>query len=306
MVVYEYYPKDQRVRREAEILVQDGARVDVISLKGHKEKVIDRTNLVNIFRIPIRKKKSEGGGFFMYFFGYLSFLILSTTILLWLFLIKRYKIIHVHSMPDYLVFCALVPKLLGARIILDLHELTPEVYATKFKTSLESRSTRISKGIERSSSRFADTVITTNNLRCSIIKKRTKKESVETYMNLPILSIFKKRDMSKFIHKHDLGNSFIVLYIGELDPEREIDVALKAIKNVEDRIPNVKLLICGTGQEDYIDFVNRTIKDLKLDERVLNVGLVPLEDILNYVSMANDPIRPKAYEPRARGYGHIL
>ncbi len=299
MVTYEYYPKDQRVRREAGILVQNGARVDVISLKGHSEKIIDRANSINIFRVPMKKKKSEGGGFLMYFFGYLSFIILSTTTLLWLFLIKRYKIIHVHSMPDFLVFCALVPKLLGAKIILDLHELTPEVYATKFKTSLESSNAGISKVIERSSAIFADTVITTNDFRTSIIKKRTQKESVLTYMNLPMLSIFKKIDMSKFVDEHDLVNSFIVLYIGELDPEREIDVALKAIKYVEDRIPNVKLLICGTGQEDYINFVNRTIMELKLDEKVLNIGLVPLEDILNYVELADVAISPYKPNPNA-------
>ena len=47
--------------------------------------------------------------------------------------------IHVHSVPDFLVFAALVPKLLGARIILDIHDILPEFYASKFGASKDSR-----------------------------------------------------------------------------------------------------------------------------------------------------------------------
>src|SRR5207247_8680052 len=45
---------------------------------------------------------------------------------------RRYDVVQVHTMPDFLVFAALIPKLLGAKIILDVHDLMPELYAAKF------------------------------------------------------------------------------------------------------------------------------------------------------------------------------
>ena len=46
----------------------------------------------------------------------------------------RYQLIHVHSVPDFLVFAAWFPKLTGAKIILDIHDLLPELYAGKYGT----------------------------------------------------------------------------------------------------------------------------------------------------------------------------
>jgi len=44
----------------------------------------------------------------------------------------RYQLIHVHSVPDFLVFAAIVPKLLGTPVVLDIHDVLPEFYASKF------------------------------------------------------------------------------------------------------------------------------------------------------------------------------
>ena len=40
-------------------------------------------------------------------------------------------------MPDALVFAAAVPRLLGARVVLDLHECMPEFFSVKFGVPME-------------------------------------------------------------------------------------------------------------------------------------------------------------------------
>ncbi len=65
-----------------------------------------------------------------------------------------------HSLPDPLVFAALVPKLTGARVILDLHECMPEFFATKFGVALDHRGVRVVAAAEQASIRFADFAIT--------------------------------------------------------------------------------------------------------------------------------------------------
>ena len=49
-----------------------------------------------------------------------------------------YDLIHVHSVPDFEVFAAAFTKLKGAKIILDIHDIVPEFYASKFNQSKNS------------------------------------------------------------------------------------------------------------------------------------------------------------------------
>jgi len=60
---------------------------------------------------------------------YLAFFALASFKLIALHIQKRYNVVQVHNLPDWLVFVALIPKLSGARVILDLHDLMPEFYA---------------------------------------------------------------------------------------------------------------------------------------------------------------------------------
>ncbi len=41
-------------------------------------------------------------------------------------------VVHVHNLPDFLVFAGLVPRLAGAKVVLDVHDSVPETFATKF------------------------------------------------------------------------------------------------------------------------------------------------------------------------------
>jgi hypothetical protein len=69
-------------------------------------------------------------------------------------------VVQAHNLPDFLVFAALVPKLLGARLILDLHDLMPEFYASRFKSGMTSFPIRLLCWQERLSCLFAKHVIT--------------------------------------------------------------------------------------------------------------------------------------------------
>jgi glycosyltransferase involved in cell wall biosynthesis len=129
MVVYSYYPRDQRVRREAETLKENGARVHVICLRKEGESRYKTHNDISIYRVPQTHRRTVG--YMPYFIRYFMFLFLSALVLTKLFFRFRYDVVHIHSIPDYLVFCAIVPKMLGARVILDLHELMPEIFAVR-------------------------------------------------------------------------------------------------------------------------------------------------------------------------------
>ena len=45
---------------------------------------------------------------------------------------RRYDVVHVNNPPDFLIVSAFVPKLLGARVIFDVHDLAPDMFAMRF------------------------------------------------------------------------------------------------------------------------------------------------------------------------------
>jgi glycosyltransferase involved in cell wall biosynthesis len=296
MVVYSYYPRDQRVRREAEILRDNGAEVHVVCLRKEDEAGYELHQGIGIYRVPQSHKRTVG--YAPYFFRYLMFLILSSLTLIKLSFRFRYNVIHVHSIPDYLVFCALVPRLSGARVILDLHELMPEIFATKFDAPMDSAKVRFALFLEKASVRFADFAITTSPVRLAKLKIRTHKKDMDVLMNLPKMDVYRSRDMSDFVRKQGLLDSFILVYVGGLYRERELDVVIKAVKNVEERIPHIAFIFCGTGEDEYITSLNELIQRLNLEKKVRYMGYVPQSDILNYVELSDIALCPYRFYPK--------
>ena len=83
-----------------------------------------------------------------------------------------YDVIHVHSLPDFEVFAAFIAKLLGAKLVLDIHDLMPEFYANKFDKSSRSLIFRSLALVERMSVAFSDHVIAANDLWFAKLESR--------------------------------------------------------------------------------------------------------------------------------------
>ena len=113
-----YYPLDIRVRREVEALLAAGHEVDVVCLQGPEQPVSERDGRLRVRRLPLRHRR--GGGAVGYVSRYGSFLLLAAAVVLALHLRRRYAVVQVHSLPDPLVAVGLLPRLLGARVLLDL------------------------------------------------------------------------------------------------------------------------------------------------------------------------------------------
>ena len=130
MIVHNSYESDSRVRSYAESLVDAGHKVDVLCLKSKKTDFIIKPTGLRILTIPFKRFDKNNGNYFLEY-G-LSFT-LYTLWILYFFVKNRYQIIHVHNMPDFLIFTALIPKLFGAKIILDIHDPMPEFYQSKYR-----------------------------------------------------------------------------------------------------------------------------------------------------------------------------
>src|SRR5262249_12657449 len=108
VVLYSYYPADPRPRREAEALASAGMEIDLICLRENASELARETiNGVSVRRVPIPRRRDSK---LTYILQYGSFLAFCAGTLAYRAVRKRYHLVHVHNMPDVLVFSALVPK----------------------------------------------------------------------------------------------------------------------------------------------------------------------------------------------------
>src|ERR1017187_3307447 len=160
ILVQNYYEIDIRVRRKAEALVAAGYTVDVLALASSYSKSKSYIlNGVNVNTLSLGKKR---GSLVRYVFEYLAFF-------LWCFFKlavwmgkRRYSVVDVNNLPDFLVFAGAYAKLRGAKIVFDMHEITPEFYISKYGIKEDSWLIKLLKVIEKASFNFADHVITIN------------------------------------------------------------------------------------------------------------------------------------------------
>ena len=154
-----YYELDPRVRREAETLAKEGYQVDVVALRMEKSnRAATHENNIHLYTFPMKKHRA---GILRYMWEFLTFFVFSSLFLTWRTLTKRYSIVQVCNIPDFLVFSALVPKLFGAKVVFDMHEVMPELFISIYELPEKHPLVRLLVFLEKLSVSFANEVKTT-------------------------------------------------------------------------------------------------------------------------------------------------
>lgn len=290
MISYSFYESDSRVRGYAECLSMRGDHVDVISLARPEDEAYGKINGVNIYRIQKRLVNERGK--FSYFFRLIKFLLLSGYRVSRMHLRDPYRVVHVHNVPDFEVFAAMIPKLTGAKIILDIHDILPEFYADKFEAMEKGFVYKLLLIVEKMSMALADHVIIANHLwQEKVINRSVSKGKCSVIMNYPNPAFFRPKTKKK-----DSGK-FILLYPGTVNKHQGLDIAIKAFFRIKDVIPEAEFHIIGEGPEKPA--LEKLVVDLGLEKRVVFHGTIPLEEISGEMAKADVGIVPK----RDGGFG---
>lgn len=283
VVLYSYYASDPRPRREAETLNKAGAEVDVICLrKDHSELTQENLNGVNIFRIPLKRRRS---GKLVYILQYAGFWLASFFLLSFWSIKKRYKLVHVHNMPDFLVFSALIARFRGAKVILDLHDPMPELFQSIFGLNENHFIVRWLKKMERLSIRFADQVITPNIAFKKLFTARGCPQSkIQTVMNSPEAEIFQPGEKPQVNGCQTAKQkSFALMYHGLIVERHGLDLAVEAIAQLKSRIPGIRLDLYGDST-DYLEKILALAHKLDLKDAIHFHGFKSLNEIAEDIS----------------------
>ncbi len=285
MLAYTYYETDNRVRRYAETLVRRGDIVDVFALSQKAQGTFDIINGVNVYRIQERIINERGK--FAYLYRLLKFLLKSGILLTKKHLAQPYDVVHVHSVPDFEVFAAFLVKLMGAKVILDIHDLVPEFYGAKFGTNGNSMIFKSLVLAEKLSIRFSDHVIISNHIWYDrLISRSVKRRKCTVIMNYPDNTIFGPNNKLP-----KASGEFKLLYPGTLSWHQGLDVAIKAFARISEQVPQANFYLYGDGPQRAE--LEELILELGLEDRVLMKGLRPIDEIARIMADADLGIVPK-------------
>lgn len=287
MVSYSFYEADNRVRRYAEALAKRGDEVDAISLRREGQPSVETIRGVRVYRIQERRIDEQGP--FTYLRKLLLFFVRSMWSLSILSFRKRYDVIHVHSVPDFEVFATLIPRLIGAKVILDIHDIVPEFYASKFEVTQHSLIFRLLVFMERLSITYSSHVIISNDLwKDKLLARSSPACKCTVIINYPDPSIFYRRPALSF------REEFVLCYPGTLNHHQGVDLAVRAVSLLREKAPNLRLLIIGDGPDR--NTLSDMVKREHLEDRVTMRGSVPLETVAETMASVDLGVVPKRKE----------
>ena len=292
MVVHNHYPfGETRVQREAEALVRHGYHVDVLCLRGKTETTTELCSGVRVIRLPVRYKNHDWvGGKFL---EYLRFFLLAMVKLTHLHVQRPYDTVQLHNLPDFLVFAAWVPKLLGACIILDLHDLMPEFYQARFEEDDNRLPVRLLCLQEKLSCGYADHVITVSELwRQTLISRGVPAEKCSVVMNVADPSVFHQSEELEGEQRG--GDGLRLIYHGILTYRYGMDLALRAVAKVRHEIPNVHLTIHGHPAGELYPTLVALAEELDLLGKNVHFSteLLPLDQLPDLIRSADVGLVP--------------
>lgn len=277
MVVHSFYPHDVRVRREALAMLDAGWDVDIICLREPGEAAREDVQGISVIRLPLGRSRGSRA---RYAVEYALFWWLAGWTLFRHARARRYLVVQVHTLPDFLVFATAGAKLAGARILLDLHEVAPEFYQQKFGSSPEAMPVRILSRIEQASIRYADHAITVNEpVRERFLKRGADPTKLGIVMNSADERIFPP-ESSCYCREQSPPDRFSLVYHGSLLPIYGVDLAIRAVAELRARWP-FQLHLFGSGEAAAS--LERLAHDLDVADAVHFLGRVPQTQIAGHL-----------------------
>jgi glycosyltransferase involved in cell wall biosynthesis len=288
VVLYSSFPGDPRPRRAAEVLAKEGASVELICLREtNEEPEHESFNGVEVTRVPLKRRR---GGKLSYLVEYGRFILLSSVILAGRAIKKRYDLVHIHNMPDFLVFSALVPKILGAKVLLDLHDPMPELMMTIFGLRENSYAVRILKELEKWSATFADAVLTVSETCKKIFSARScPPEKISVIMNSPDETIFEFREPTT---RRQESKPYVIMYHGSLVERHGLDLAVTALEKARASLMHAELRIYGRSTPFLEHVLDSVRKKSEIREMVRYLGPKNLEEIVEAIRECDVGIIP--------------
>ena len=285
MILHGFFPTEVRVAAEVRAAIAAGFEVDVIALRGEGDEANGVAEGARFYRLPIDHR--QGAGLISVIAEYVGFTALATVKAARLALRRRYDVVQVHNPPDFLVLAAVIPRMLGARIVFDVHDLASDMFHMRFDGRPGSRlAERVLRRLERLAAGASDAVLTVHEpYKRELVARGVDPAKVVVVMNsLDDAAMPAPLDPA-------VRNGFIVSYHGTITPHYGVPLIIEAAAEASRAIPSLAVRIYGSG--DSISDVLARATELGLDERVyVSPAHLSQREVLRAVQSASVGVIP--------------
>ena len=292
MVLQSDFPPDIRVEKEMKTISIAGYSVHLLANNKNNRPVADKFGNTIIYRLKYRRFLGD-------FLGQkINFPVPINPVWLWPFIsiVRRNKIrvVHIHDLP-FALFGILGKFILGTKFVLDLHENYPAALALWGKKggmiSRFFRNAKLAEYYEKIACYLADKIIVVApEHKDYLYKKYHIKEKIHVVDNTVEFGVYEQFPLDKDILKKYKGH-FVVSFLGQFSPERDLDVAIKSVRFLQKKIANLKMLFIGDGilrQE-----LKQWIEQEALGNSAEIVGWIPFEKTNSYLAASDVCIIPQ-------------
>ena len=280
------------IRREAEALVAAGFDVEVLYMRSAEYPPRAMVDGVALISLPTGLRHTSR---VLYAIDYARFFLLATGALAVRHLRRRYAVVQVNTMPDFLVFSAIVPKLLGARVFAYMHEPTPELAETIFGPGPLSRALGV---VEQAALRFADHAFAvTEELKQRFVERGARADDITVVLNCAHDA---HRRGSWTPGEAAPTGTFTLLCHGLIVDRYGQDTIVEATRLLRDELPDLRVVLTGRGSA--VDAVLGLVEEHGLQDVVDYEGWVSEQRLNELLGTADAGIVAQKASP----YSHLV
>jgi glycosyltransferase involved in cell wall biosynthesis len=279
------YPRELSVRREVETLQRAGYETYVLACFESRDNTdLKREEIINgvhVYRTPLIRKKTN---IVRYLYDYFVFFLWAAFKVVILHRRHPFDAIQVNTMPDFLVFASIVPKLLGAKVVVMMHEPVPELWQTLYN----SPPPRMLKWAEQAALAYANAAFTvTQQLKDVYVNRGADPQKISVILNVPETRFLDEacRDVPVNSYQESDSTHFTLICHGAIEERYGHDTMLEAVALLSPKIPNLRLRILGMGS--YVDQFMVLRNHLGLENCVEYLGWVPLAQMVQELNAAH-------------------
>ncbi len=290
IVVHAVFPGDPRVRRQSDALLDAGYEVDVVCLRQPGEAADETDGRLRIVRLPLNRS-------FVGFAGHLAEYVAFSAMVAWRLArehrSRRYDLVQVATVPDFLSFAALPEKLGGVPLLLDLHEDMPEFFRDRFANRLLRPLMPLVSASARASAAVADHLITVHEpLRRLSIARGVPPERISVVMNSADGRLF---DPSRFERREFMADGELrLIHHSNFQRIYGLDVAVTGLAQLR---PDLRWRLDVYGDGPWRPQIEAAIERTGVADRVTLHGRVPMDELPGLLAGADIGLVPSLPEP---------
>ena len=282
-----YYPRGPRVSKEVRALLESGYSVDVLCLRYNGQKKKEDMEGVRVYRLSHQRSR---GSLLRYLYEYCLSFIKMTAMTTVLFFRNRYQCIQVNTLPDPLVFVTMIPRIFGAKVLLDMQEPAPELFITKYGSDKHRILLKLIILLEQLSLKYANAALTVNEiLRERFIQRGAQGQKMHVVRNVP------EEEFQPCMPKQTANDGLTLMTHGMIEERYGQEVIMRALPLVRDKVKHLQLFIAGYGQNE--ENLRKLAEKLGCSDIVTFTGLVPFSRIRELIAATDIGIVPLLRSP---------